>query len=174
MPSVAGPGRQVSCLPTLSLEAGDEWDCRSQGQLAAHCHLALRFRPPGASAVRLCRQQRRANVLQRLRAVERDPLLSRARRTWRPEERNLCRPATEPSRGDPAASRNAEEPVEEPDVDRGAGRHLGGGTGPAPVRPGRHLCPLSPRRPEIQEQGRAIVKLLSCSFPFHFLRFPSF
>lgn len=64
MPSVAGPGRQVSCLPTLSLEAGDEWDCRSQGQLAARCHLALLFRPPGASAAWLCRQRRRANVLQ--------------------------------------------------------------------------------------------------------------
>lgn len=64
-PSVAGPGRRVSCLPTLSLEAGDEWDCRSQGQLAARCHLALRFRPPGASTARLCRQRSRANVLQR-------------------------------------------------------------------------------------------------------------
>lgn len=81
MPSVTGPGRQVSCLPTLSLEAGDEWDCRSQGQLAAHCHLALRFRLPGVSTVWLCSQQRRANVLQQRRAVKCNPLscFSRAR-----------------------------------------------------------------------------------------------
>lgn len=80
---------------------------------------------------------------------------------------NLCCPVAEPRCpvGEPTASRNAEEPVEEPDVDRGVRHHLGGGTGPAPVRPGRHLRPLSPRRSEIQKQGRAIVKLLSSSFP---------
>lgn len=74
MPSVAGSGRQVSCLSTLSLEAGDEWDCHSQGQLAARCHLSLLFRPPGASTVWLSRQQRRANVLLQRRAVECNPL----------------------------------------------------------------------------------------------------
>lgn len=41
LPSVAGSGRQVSCLPTLSLGAGDEWDCHSRGQLAAHCQRSL-------------------------------------------------------------------------------------------------------------------------------------
>lgn len=74
LPSVAGSGRQVSCLPTLSLEAGDEWDCHSQGQLAAHCHLSLLSLSPGASTVWLACQQRCANVLQQRHAVESKPL----------------------------------------------------------------------------------------------------
>lgn len=74
LPSVAGSGRQVSCFPTLSLEAGDEWDCHSQGQLAAHCHFSLLSLPPGASSVWLACQQRCANVLQQKRAVESKPL----------------------------------------------------------------------------------------------------
>lgn len=36
VPAVSGAVWQVSCLPTLSLEASDEWDCHSQGHLAAH------------------------------------------------------------------------------------------------------------------------------------------
>lgn len=35
LPAVSGAVCQVSCLPTLSLGASDEWDCHSQGHLAA-------------------------------------------------------------------------------------------------------------------------------------------
>lgn len=36
LPAVCGAAWQASCLPTLSLEASDEWDCHSQGHLASH------------------------------------------------------------------------------------------------------------------------------------------
>lgn len=36
LPAVCGAVCQVSCLPTLNLGASDEWDCHSQGHLAAH------------------------------------------------------------------------------------------------------------------------------------------
>lgn len=67
----------MSCLPTLSLGAGDEWDCHSRGQLAAHCQrslLSLSLPPPEPPRLRLSRQQRRANVPQRILAVEPEPL----------------------------------------------------------------------------------------------------
>lgn len=35
LPAVSSAVCQVSCLPTLSLGASDEWDCHSQGHLAA-------------------------------------------------------------------------------------------------------------------------------------------
>lgn len=49
----------------------------------------------------------------------------------------------EPGHPVPAACRNPEESVKEPDVDGGAGDRPGGGTGPAAVRTGGHLCPFS-------------------------------